>query len=132
MTSPLPMTPGRWLALAIGIPLALLAIGYTALTAVAFAGLGSYRVNLATPVAGRAAAVNVNTGDLTVGPGPRRPAAGARDAPLFAGPSPAQLAALRVHDHHPLGLPVPAGLCLLDYRVTVPAGSRPSPTDPVT
>ena len=63
---PLPMTAWRWVALVIGTPLALLAIGYTALTAVAFAGLGSYQINLATPVAGRTAAVNVDSGDVTV------------------------------------------------------------------
>jgi Putative adhesin len=71
MTSPLPMTAGRWVALAIGTPLALLAIGWTALTAVAWAGLGSYRVNLAAPVHGTAVvAVGVDSGDVTVRPGP--------------------------------------------------------------
>jgi hypothetical protein len=120
---PLPMTPGRWLALVIGTPLALLAIGYTALTAVAFAGLGSYRINLATP-AGRTAVVTVDSGDVTVRPGPAgqlrvtgtlryslvRPQASWRR-------SPARIA-VRSHCH------VLAGLCLLDYAVTIPAGAR--------
>src|SRR5262245_62673190 len=70
MTGSLPMTPGRWVALVIGAPLALLVIGWTALTAVAFAGLGSSRVNLAVPVHGRTAAVSVDEGDITAGPGP--------------------------------------------------------------
>jgi hypothetical protein len=71
MTRPLPMTAGRWVALAIGTPLALLAIGWTALTAVAWAGLGSYRVNLAAPVHGATvAAVGVDSGDVSVRPGP--------------------------------------------------------------
>jgi hypothetical protein len=71
MTSRLPMTTGRWVALAIGTPLALLAIGWTALTAVAWAGLGSYRVNLAAPVHGATVAtVGVDSGDVTVRPGP--------------------------------------------------------------
>ena len=70
MTNRLPMTPARWAALVIGIPLALLVIGWTALTAVAFAGLGSSRVSLAVPLHGRTAAVSVDEGDITVGPGP--------------------------------------------------------------
>jgi hypothetical protein len=67
---PLPMTPWRLVALVIGTPLALLLIAWTALTAVAFAGLGSYRVNLAVPVAGRTATVSVDNADVNVGPGP--------------------------------------------------------------
>ena len=58
MTNRLPMTPARWAALVIGIPLALLVIGWTALTAVAFAGLGSSRVSLAVPFHGRTAVVS--------------------------------------------------------------------------
>ncbi len=129
MTSPLPMTPGRWLALAIGTPLALLAIGYTALTAVAFAGLGSYRVNLATPVAGRAAAVNVNTGDLTVGPEPagQLRVHGTLRYSLVRPQLSWRRSASTITIHS--GCRVPAGLCLLDYRVTVPAGSRPAVSD---
>ena len=121
---PLPMTPWRWVALVIGTPLALLAIGYTALTAVAFAGLGSYRINLATPVAGRTAVVTVNSGDVTVRPGPAgqlrvhgtlhyslvRPQVSWRRS--------ASRIAVRSHCR------VPAGLCLLDYAVAVPAGGR--------
>src|SRR5689334_2066044 len=124
MTNRLPMTPGRWAALAIGTPLALLVIGWTALTAVAFAGLGSSRVNLAIPFHGRTAAVSVDEGDITVGPGP-------------AGQ-------LRVHGtlHYSLIRPkltwhrsgstialharcqVPTGVCSFDYAVTVPAQGR--------
>src|SRR5215472_9492900 len=120
MTSRLPMTPGRWVALVIGTPLALVAIGWTALTAVAFAGLGSSRVNLAVPLHGRTAAVSVDEGDISVGPGP-------------AGQ-------LRVHGtlHYSLIPPkltwqrsrsaivlqarcqVPVGVCSFNYAVTVP------------
>ena len=70
MTGSLPMTPGRWVALVIGTPLALLVIGWTALSAVAWAGLGSYQFNLAMPVHGPAVAVSVDEGDISVGPGP--------------------------------------------------------------
>jgi putative adhesin len=124
MTSSLPMTPGRWAALVIGTPLAFVVIGWTALTAVAFAGLGSSRVNLAIPFHGRTAAVSVDEGDITVGPGP-------------AGQ-------LRVHGtlHYSLIRPkltwhrsgstialharcqVPTGVCSFDYAVTVPAQGR--------
>jgi Putative adhesin len=129
MTSPLPMTPGRWLALAIGTPLALLAIGYTALTAVAFAGLGSYRVNLATPVAGRAAAVNLNTGDVTIRPGPagQLRVRGALRYSLIRPQLSWRRSASTITIHS--GCRVPAGLCLLDYTATVPAGSRPVVSD---
>ena len=81
MTNRLPMTPARRAALVIGIPLALLVIGWTALTAVAFAGLGSSRVSLAVPFHGRTAVVSVDEGDMQRRPRP----AGA--APGDTGPS---------------------------------------------
>ena len=124
MTGSLPMTPGRWAALIIGTPLALLVIGWTALTAVAFTGLGSSRVNLAIPVHGRTAAVSVDEGDITAGPGP-------------AGE-------VRVHGtlHYSIVRPklhwqrsrstialharceLPTGICSFDYAVTVPPVAR--------
>ena len=126
---PLPMTAWRWVALVIGTPLALLAIGYTALTAVAFAGLGSYQINLATPVAGRTAAVNVDSGDVTVRPGPAgqlRVHGNLRYSlvrPRVSWRRSASRIAVRSHCH------VPVGICLLNYTVTVPAGVRSSVTD---
>src|SRR5262252_10637790 len=124
MTSRLPMTPARWVALVIGTPLALVAIGWTALTAVAFAGLGSSRVNLAVPFHGRTAVVNVDEGDITARPGP-------------AGE-------IRVHGtlHYSLIRPkltwersgstialharcqAPVGVCSFDYVVAVPPVAR--------
>jgi hypothetical protein len=124
MTGSLPMTPGRWVALVIGVPLALLVIGWTALTAVAFTGLGSSRVNLAVPVHGRTAAVSVDEGDITAGPGP-------------AGE-------VRVHGtlHYSIARPklhwqrsrstialharcqLPTGICSFAYAVTVPPVAR--------
>ena len=126
---PLPMTPGRWLALVIGIPLALLAIGGTALTAVAYAGLGSYRVNLAVPAVGRTATVSMDNGDLNVAPGPAgqirvhsilryslvRPSVSWRRS----------ASGVVLHSR----CRTPVGLCLLDYAVTVPAGVRSSVSD---
>jgi hypothetical protein len=121
---PLPMTPWRRVALVIGTPLALLAIGWTALTAVAFAGLGSYQVNLATPVAGRTAVVSVDSGDVTVRPGlagQLRVHGNLRYSlvrPEVTWRRSASRIALRSHCH------VPVGICLLDYTVTVPPGVR--------
>jgi Toastrack DUF4097 len=126
---PLPMTAWRWAALVIGTPLALLAIGYTALTAVAFAGLGSYQVNLATPVAGRTVVVSVDSGDVTVRPGPAgqlRVHGNLRYSlvrPQVSWRRSTSRIAVRSHCH------VPVGICLLNYTVTVPAGVRSSVTD---
>src|SRR5215475_3537987 len=124
MTGSLPMTPARWAALIIGTPLALLVIGWTALTAVAFAGLGSSRVSLAVPVHGRTAAVSVNEGDISVGPGP----AGQLRVhgtlhyslvrPQLSWQRSASTIALHAHCQ------VPTGVCSFDYAVTVPPGAR--------
>lgn len=70
MTEPLRLTPARRVILAAGAPVALLLFGWTALTAVAWAAQGSYRVHLAIPVRGRALSVQVDSGQLSVGPGP--------------------------------------------------------------
>jgi len=126
---PLPMTPGRWLALVIGTPLALLAIGWTALTAVAYAGLGSYRVNLAAPIAGHAAAVNLDTGELTVMPGPTGPlrVRGTLRYSLVRPKVSWRRSASTITVHSDCRVPV--GLCLLDYTATIPAGATPSVSD---
>jgi hypothetical protein len=124
MTSSLPMTPGRWAALIIGTPLALLVIGWTALTAAAWAGLGSTRVDLAVPVHGRTAAVSVDEGSISARPGPagQLRVRGTLRYSLV----PPQLswqrspATIALHAH----CRVPTGLCSFDYAVTVPAGAR--------
>jgi len=69
VTDRLPMTRGRRLALAIGVPLALIVIGGLALNEVAYAGQDSYPVHLDVPVTGGTARVSVDSGNLTVGPG---------------------------------------------------------------
>jgi hypothetical protein len=118
------MTPGRWVALVIGAPLALLVIGWTALTAVAFTGLGSSRVNLAVPVHGRTAAVSVDEGDVSVGPGPagRLRVHGTLRYSLVRPQlrwqsSPSTIA---LHSH----CRVPTGLCSFNYTVTIPGAGR--------
>ena len=124
MTGSLPMTPGRWAALVIGTPLALLVIGWTALTAVAFAGLGSSRVDLAVPVHGRTAVVSVDEGDVSVVPGP---AGQLRlDGTLHYSIVRPQLrwhrspSTIALHSH----CRVPTGVCSFDLAATVPAGGR--------
>ena len=72
MTGPLPLTPGRWVTLAIGVPVALALIAWTGLNVVAAVGVGSYRVNLTVPVHGRAATVRAGAADDPTVPGPVR------------------------------------------------------------
>jgi hypothetical protein len=69
MTEPLRMTTARRFVLIAGTPVALLIIGWTALTAVAWAGQGSYRVNLDVATRGRPASLTVDSGELSIGPG---------------------------------------------------------------
>jgi DUF4097 and DUF4098 domain-containing protein YvlB len=64
MTAPLPMTTGRRVALLLGLPVALAVIGWTGLTAVAYAGQASYPVRLAIPVHG--STVRLSGGEANV------------------------------------------------------------------
>ena len=48
--APLRMTPGRWVALAIGVPVALALIGWTGFSFVANLGRASFPVNVTIPV----------------------------------------------------------------------------------
>jgi len=124
MTNRLPMTPGRWAALVIGTPLALLVIGWTALTAVAFAGLGSSRVNLAVPFHGRTAVVSVDEGDISVGPGPAGQIRlqGTLHYSLIRPKLTWQHSGSTIAVH--ARCQVPVGVCSFDYAVAVPAGTR--------
>jgi hypothetical protein len=124
MTNRLPMTPVRWVALAIGTPLALLLIGYAALTAVAWVGLGSARVNLAVPVHGRTASVNVDSGDVHASAGP----AGQVRVHGTLRYSLVKPEVTWVRSRSAIALhsrcQVPTGLCSVDYAVTLPSGGR--------
>lgn len=66
MSTPLPMTTGRRLALMLGVPLALALIAWTALSEVAFAGLGSYPVRLAVRVHGSTVNLSAGAADVQV------------------------------------------------------------------
>ena len=124
MTDRLPMTRGRVLALVIGLPLALILIGWTALTEVAFAGQGSYPVHLDLPVTGGTAGVSVDSGNLTVGPG----AAGRL---RLAGTAHYSLVRSSVTWHRTRSgvtvdsrCPLPTGVCSADFTVAIPASAR--------
>ena len=66
MTVPLPMTRGRRVALLLGLPVALAVIGWTGLTAVAYAGQASYPVRLAVPVSGNTVSLSAGDADVRV------------------------------------------------------------------
>ena len=66
MTTPLPLTKGRLLALSLGVPLALALIAWTGLTEVAYAGLGSYPVHLSVRVHGSTVTLSAGDADVQV------------------------------------------------------------------
>ena len=66
MSTPLPLTRGRLLALVLGVPLILAFIAWTGLTEVAYAGLGSYPVRLAVQVHGSTVNLSVGAADVQV------------------------------------------------------------------
>lgn len=122
MTAPLPMTTGRRAALIVGVPLALLLIGWTALTGVAFFGEGSYRIRLDLPAHGSTVTLASDSGDMAVSP-----AAG--DRIRLRGTAHWALIRSRVTWHRtPSGVAVRSqcrqwtGSCSFDYRATVPGG----------
>jgi hypothetical protein len=117
------MTTGRLLALLIGTPLALAIIGWAGVTAVAYAGQGSYPVHLDIPVHGRTVTVSVDSGNMRV-----TQAAG--DRLQVTGTAHYSLVRSTVTRHTtPSGVTVSSqchfvtGVCSFDYQVAVPAGS---------
>jgi len=66
MTAPLPLTTGRRVALAIGLPIVLSLIAYTGLTEVAFAGQASYPVQKTVPVHGSTVRLSAGSADVRV------------------------------------------------------------------
>ena len=69
------MTPGRWVALAIGVPVALVLICFNGLSLVTDIGTASYHVNRSIPLEHGRLVASANGSDLTVSQGP--PSAGA-------------------------------------------------------
>ena len=66
MTAPLPMTAGRWAALLLGLPVAIVVIGWTGFTAIAYAGQASYPVRLSVPVHGGTVSLSADSADVRV------------------------------------------------------------------
>jgi hypothetical protein len=60
------MTPGRWVALAIGVPAALALIGWTGFSIVTTVARGSYPFSYTVPVSDGQVAVNITTGNVTL------------------------------------------------------------------
>lgn len=59
------MTPGRWLLLAVGVPVSLALIGWTGFTLVALVGQSSFNVADTIPVTNHQLTLNIGGGDLT-------------------------------------------------------------------
>jgi hypothetical protein len=60
------MTPGRWVTLAIGVPIALVCIGWSAFSLVASIGQASFPVSAAIPVQNGRLVASTGGGDITV------------------------------------------------------------------
>lgn len=60
------MTPGRWLALAVGVPVALALIGWTGFGLIASVARGSYPFSYTFPVHDGQVALNISAGDITL------------------------------------------------------------------
>jgi hypothetical protein len=60
------MTPGRWVTLAIGVPIALACIGWSAFSLVASIGQASFPVSTTIPVQNGRLAASTGGGDITV------------------------------------------------------------------
>lgn len=124
MRTPLQMTTGRRIALAVGAPIAIAIIGWLALTEVAWAGQGSYPVSLRIPMHGQTASFAIDSGQLQVGPG-------APNMLRLTGTARYSLVRSKVTWRFtPSGAFVgsrcqfPTGVCSFDSRVAIPANSR--------
>jgi hypothetical protein len=67
---PLRMTPGRWAALAVAVPVALALIGWTGFNLVSTVAKGSYPFSYAVPVQDGQVAVTISAGNVTLRQGP--------------------------------------------------------------
>jgi hypothetical protein len=124
MTTPLPMTAGRRAALILGVPLALAVIAWTALTAVAFAGQGSYPVRLVVPVHGGTVHLSAGAADVRVTQAPGKQL-------RLTGTARYSLVRSKV-TWHPTASGVTVsthcrfvtGVCEFNFRAVLPAGKR--------
>ena len=65
-SGPLRMTSGRWIALAVGVPVALALIGWTGFSLVTTVARGSYPFSYTVPVDDGQVAVNISAGNVTL------------------------------------------------------------------
>jgi hypothetical protein len=118
-----PMTRGRRAALAIGVPLCLLLVGYAGLDLVATFGQGRYPVSYTVPASARALTLNVAAGQVLIrqaASGPATIAGTARYSLIRSTVTERTVGGgTTVGYHCPI---LPAGDCELDASVTVPAG----------
>lgn len=120
----LPLTRGRVLALAIGVPPVLAVVGFFGVNWVALAGQGSYPVRLNVPVTGSTAQVSTDSGDLTVGqaPGHRLRLTGTAHYSLIR--SKVTWRRTRSGVFVSSSCRVLFGNCGFHFNVTIPAGAR--------
>jgi DUF4097 and DUF4098 domain-containing protein YvlB len=122
MAAPLPMTPARWVVLALGLPVVLALIGWASFTAVALADQAGYQVHVTSPASGGRARVTIDNADATVRPGSgdqislNGTLGGSLARPTFSSRSAASGLTLRSRCWSW------AGFCSLKYDITAPAG----------
>jgi hypothetical protein len=124
MTAPLPMTTGRRVVLLLGLPVALAVIGWTGLTAVAYAGQASYPVRLAVPVHGSMVSLSGGAADVRVtqAPGSQLLLTGTAHYSIIR-------STVTWHNTRSGVIVTPrchfvAGNCSFDFHAVVPAGKR--------
>jgi hypothetical protein len=124
MTAPLPMTTGRRVALLLGVPVALAVIGWTGLTAVAYAGQASYPVRLAVPVHGSTVSLSSGAADVRVtqAPGSQLELTGTAHYSIIR-------STVTWHNTRSGVIVTPrchfvVGNCSFDFHAVVPAGKR--------
>jgi hypothetical protein len=129
MSTPLPLTRGRLLALLLGAPVAFALIAWTGLTEVAYAGMGSYPVRLAVPVHGSTVGLSVSAADVQVTQAPG-------STLLLTGKASYSLFRSNVTWHRtPSGVIVSpqchffVGNCSFSFHAVLPAGKRAVLTD---
>ena len=124
MTAPPPMTAGRWVALALGVPVALAIIGWAGLSGVAFAAQASYPVRLAVPVHGSTVRLSAGSADVRV-----TQAAG-RQLRLTGTAHYSLIRSTVTWHATPSGVTVSprchfvTGVCFFDFHAVVPGGKR--------
>src|ERR1700739_3754094 len=69
-TGPLRMTPGRWAALAVAVPVALALIGWTGFNLVSTVAQGGHPFSYAVPVQDGQVALTISAGNVTLRQGP--------------------------------------------------------------